>query len=54
MDRWTRVTRVVPGLSLLCFSAAEAHKGWFLDTATYPLRWSLFLGCISLSWDTVV
>ena len=43
MDRWTRVTRVVPGLILLCFSAAEAHKGWFLDTAPYPLRWSLFL-----------
>ena len=43
MDRWNRVTRVVPGLILLSCSGAEAHKGWFLDTAPYPLRWSLFL-----------
>ena len=40
MDRWNRV---VPVLILLSFCSAEAHKGWFLDTAPYPLRWSLFL-----------
>ncbi|WP_407543257.1 DoxX protein (plasmid) [Deinococcus radiomollis] len=43
MDRWNRVNRAVPGLILLSCSAAEAHKGWFLDTTPYPLRWSLFL-----------
>ena len=40
MNRWNRLA---PVLLLLMFSTAGAHKGWFLDTAPYPLSWSLFL-----------
>jgi uncharacterized membrane protein YphA (DoxX/SURF4 family) len=39
MNRWNRLA---PVLLLLMFSTAGAHKGWFLDTAPYPLSWSLF------------
>ena len=40
MNRWNRAAAV---LILLGSSTVEAHKGWFLDTAPYPLSWSLFL-----------
>ena len=51
MDCWNRV---VPVLILLSFCSAEAHKGWFLDTAPYPLRWSLFLQPLPLGMTLLV